>query len=57
MPVQYLNKKSLSNFIKTKAKQLGFFDCGISKVEYLAQDAETMEDWLSHGYQGEMRLP
>jgi len=54
MPVQYLNKKSLSNFIKTKAKQLGFFDCGISKVEYLAQDAETMEDWLSHGYQGEM---
>ena len=54
MPVQYLNKKYLSDFIKDEAIQLGFFDCGISKTEYLAQEAEKMEDWLSNGFQGDM---
>lgn len=54
MPVKSLNKRSFSDFIKTEAKQLGFFDCGISKAEYLAQEADKMEDWLNHGFQGEM---
>ncbi len=54
MPLQSLNKESLSTFIKSKAKSLGFFDCGISKAEFLTDDAEKMEDWLSQGNHGEM---
>ncbi len=54
MPLQSLNKKSLSTLIKSNAKSLGFFDCGISKAEYLPDDAEKMEDWLSKGNHGEM---
>ncbi len=54
MPLQSLNKKSLSDFIKTTAVNLGFYKCGISKAEHLAKDAEKMEQWLSQGNQGEM---
>ncbi len=54
MPVHLLNKQMLSNLIKTKAKKLGFFDCGISKAEYLTADADKMEEWLSHGNHGGM---
>lgn len=54
MPVQSLNKKFLSSYIKTRAKDMGFLDCGISKAEYLANDAAKMDDWLLQGYNGEM---
>jgi len=54
MPQQSLNKKSLSDFIKTTAVNLGFYKCGISKAEHLVKDAEKMEQWLSQGNQGEM---
>ena len=54
MPLQSLNKKYLSDFIKTQAKELGFFDCGISKAEQLSKDAEKMELWLSQGNHGDM---
>ncbi len=54
MPLQSLSKQYLSDHIKTQARSIGFFDCGISKTEYLANDAIKMEDWLTHGYNGEM---
>lgn len=54
MPLQSLSKKDLSDLIKTLASSYGFFDCGISKAEYLATDAAKMEDWLSKGCNGEM---
>ncbi|MBC8319815.1 MAG: tRNA epoxyqueuosine(34) reductase QueG [Bacteroidetes bacterium] len=54
MPLQSLNKQYLSDFIKTNAKGIGFFDCGISKAEYLDNEAAKMEHWLSQGNHGEM---
>jgi epoxyqueuosine reductase len=41
-------------FIKTKAKELGFSFCGISKAEFLAEEAPRLEQWLKRGYQGKM---
>lgn len=54
MPHYSLSKQHLSTFIKAQAKRDGFFDCGISKVEHLADDASKMDHWLSQGYHGEM---
>ena len=54
MPLQSLNKQLLSKLIKSSALSLGFFDCGISKAEYLPEDAHKMEDWLSGGNNGKM---
>ncbi len=33
---------------------MGFFDCGISKAEFLSDDADKMEKWLNEGNNGEM---
>ncbi len=54
MPLQSLNKHILSDYIKSNAKKMGFFDCGISKTEHLPQDAEKMEAWLTNGNNGKM---
>ncbi len=54
MPLQSLNNQSLTNYIKNQAHELGFFDCGISKAEYLTKDAEIMENWLGQGNHGNM---
>ena len=54
MALQSLNQQLLSNFIKSEAKGLGFFECGISKAEYLPHEAKKMENWLSQGNNGKM---
>jgi len=43
-----------SSLIKEKARQLGFFECGISKVSHLIDDELRMENWLDEGMHGEM---
>jgi len=43
-----------SNFIKTSASSLGFSYCGISKAEFLQEEAPRLEEWLKRGYQGSM---
>jgi len=43
-----------SSFIKEKARQLGFFECGISKASHLIDDELRMEKWLDEGMHGEM---
>jgi epoxyqueuosine reductase len=40
--------------IKTIATQLGFSFCGISKAEFLADEAPRFEEWLKRSYQGKM---
>jgi epoxyqueuosine reductase len=40
--------------IKSTATQLGFTFCGISKAEFLAEEAPKLEEWLKRGYQGKM---
>jgi len=41
-------------FIKAKAAELGFSFCGISKAEFLEDEAARLDAWLKKGYQGKM---
>ena len=43
-----------SELIKAKAKELGFDFCGISKADFLEEQAPRLEDWLNRNYHGEM---
>ena len=49
------NKASYTNLIKEEAKRLGFMSCGISKAEFLEEEAPRLEDWLNKNRNGEMR--
>lgn len=40
--------------IKRKANELGFFHMGVSKAEFLEDEAPKLEDWLKNGYAGKM---
>lgn len=41
-------------FVKSTARSLGFSFCGISKAEFLAEEAPRLEAWLRRGYAGKM---
>lgn len=41
--------------IRTEAKRLGFLSCGISKAEFLEEEAPRLEKWLKNDMHGEMR--
>ena len=43
-----------SQLIKQKAEKFGFQSCGISKAEFLEEEAPRLEAWLNKGYHGEM---
>ena len=45
---------SASDRIKTKAKELGFLDCGISAARFLAEEKDRLVQWLQNGMNGEM---
>jgi len=47
-------KAQLTSLIKNKAFDLGFFVNGISKAEYLAEDAERLNKWLESGFHADM---
>ena len=50
-----MNSKSHNtNIIKTEAKRLGFLSCGISKAEFLEDEAPRLENWLHKNMHGEM---
>ena len=44
-----------TELIKTEAKRLGFLSCGISKAEFLEEEAPRLEKWLKNNMHGEMR--
>ncbi|GAA4276934.1 tRNA epoxyqueuosine(34) reductase QueG [Aquimarina mytili] len=44
-----------TQLIKTEAKRLGFLSCGVSKAEFLEQEAPRLEKWLNQNMHGEMR--
>ncbi|NND94843.1 MAG: tRNA epoxyqueuosine(34) reductase QueG [Flavobacteriales bacterium] len=48
------NRTRNTEFIKKEAARLGFLSCGISKAEYLEEEAPRLEEWLSRGSHGEM---
>ena len=43
-----------SEQIKAEAGRLGFLACGVSKAEFLSDEAPRLEKWLRAGKQGEM---
>jgi epoxyqueuosine reductase len=43
-----------TDLIKSEAKNLGFLFCGISKAEFLEEEAPRLENWLKQGFHGEM---
>jgi epoxyqueuosine reductase len=43
------------HFILETAKSLGFSFCGISKAEFLEEEAPRLEQWLQRQYQGKMQ--
>lgn len=44
-----------SQLIKSKAKSFGFQNCGISKADFLEEEAPRLEKWLKNNYNGEMK--
>jgi len=48
-------KERYTQLIKSEAKRLGFLSCGISKAEFLEQEAPRLEKYLQKGMHGEMK--
>ncbi|MBJ7882208.1 tRNA epoxyqueuosine(34) reductase QueG [Gelidibacter salicanalis] len=49
------NKSTYSQLIKSEAKRLGFLSCGISKAQFLEEEAPRLERYLNNNMHGEMR--
>ena len=49
-----MNKEKYTTMIKNRAAELGFISCGISKAEFLEDEAPRLEEWLNNGYNAEM---
>ncbi|AKD05607.1 epoxyqueuosine reductase [Pontibacter korlensis] len=50
-----MSKEKYTYLIKKKAKELGFMFCGISKAEFLEEEAPRLERWLNQNMHGQMR--
>ena len=48
-------KTQYTNLIKTEAKRLGFLSCGVSKAEFLEEEAPKLESWLNQNKHGKMQ--
>jgi epoxyqueuosine reductase len=48
-------KSAYSQLIKAEAQKLGFLFCGISRAEFLEEEAPRLEAWLKNGMHGEMQ--
>jgi len=48
------NATKYSQLIKAEAMRLGFMACGISKADFLAEEAPRLENWLMNNHHGEM---
>ncbi len=48
------NLEKNSQFIKKTAYELGFLSCGISKAEFLEEEAPRLASWLKQNRHGEM---
>ena len=50
-----VNKEDYTLLIKTEAKRLGFLSCGISKSQFLEEEAPRLENYLNKNMNGQMR--
>ena len=48
-------KERHTQLIKTKASAFGFQSCGISKADFLEEEASHLEKWLKNNHHGEMK--
>jgi len=48
------NATKYSQLIKAEAMRLGFMACGISKADFLEEEAPRLENWLKNNHHGEM---
>ncbi len=48
------SKSHYTDLIKQEASRLGFLSCGVSKAEFLEEEAPRLEQWLSQNMQGDM---
>ena len=48
------NRARYSKLIKDEAERLGFMQCGISKAEFLEEEAPRLEKWLANNHHGKM---
>ncbi len=49
------HKRQRAEFVKNKARELGFAHVGIARAERLDQDADQLRNWLDDGKHGTMR--
>ncbi|NHF58367.1 tRNA epoxyqueuosine(34) reductase QueG [Flavobacteriaceae bacterium TP-CH-4] len=49
-----MGRAQYTKMIKTEAKRLGFLSCGISKADFLEEEAPRLEQWLNQNMHGEM---
>ena len=49
-----MGPSTYSRMIKAEAQRLGFLACGISRAEFLEEEAPRLEQWLRKGMHGEM---
>ncbi len=47
-------KSHYTHLIKQKARELGFGYCGVSRAEFLEEEAPRLETWLNQGMHGQM---
>ncbi|TXK44937.1 tRNA epoxyqueuosine(34) reductase QueG [Pontibacter qinzhouensis] len=50
-----MTKDQHTYLIKQKAQELGFMYCGVSKAEFLEEEAPRLERWLNQNMHGQMR--
>lgn len=48
------NRFKNTQFIKSEAQRLGFLSCGISKAEFLEEEAPRLENYLNQNFNGQM---
>lgn len=54
MKLPLVNKEKTTALIKDEAKRLGFISCGVSKAEFLEEEAPRLEKWLTKNMNGQM---
>lgn len=50
-----MNTTKHTTLIKEEAKRLGFLSCGVSKAEFLEEEAPRLEKWLNNQMHGKMQ--
>lgn len=49
-----MNTQKNKELIQQKSRELGFFYCGVSKADFLEEEAVQLETWLNRHYHGKM---